>query len=74
MRKGITEWIGKWRKNGWKTASGSAVKNQDLWQRLDALQAEHQVAWHWIKGHSGHPENERVDALANAAIDELLSR
>ncbi|MEJ2681602.1 MAG: ribonuclease HI [Gammaproteobacteria bacterium] len=74
VRKGITEWIQKWRQNGWKTAGGSAVKNRDLWQKLDTLQSEHEVAWHWVKGHSGHPENERVDALANAAIDELMAR
>lgn len=68
VRKGITEWITNWRKNGWKTASKQPVKNADLWRQLDELVAEHQVAWHWVKGHSGHPDNERADQLANKGI------
>lgn len=72
VRKGITEWIAAWKARGWKTASKQPVKNRDLWERLDALAQQHQVAWHWVKGHSGHTENERVDGLANRGIDELL--
>ena len=72
VRKGITEWIVGWKAKGWKTASKQPVKNRDLWERLDALTRQHQVEWHWVKGHSGHIENERVDALANRGIDELL--
>jgi ribonuclease HI len=70
VRQGITEWLAGWKRKGWKTAAGKPVKNQELWQRLDAAAARHQVAWHWVKGHSGHDENERVDQLANKAIDE----
>ena len=71
LRKGITEWMAGWKRNGWKTASRKPVKNQDLWQRLDAEAARHEITWHWVKGHSGHPENERADQLANRGIDEL---
>lgn len=71
VRKGITEWMANWKRNGWRTASKKPVKNQELWQRLDQATAKHTVRWHWIKGHSGHPENERADALANRGIDEL---
>lgn len=71
VRKGITEWIHNWKKNGWKTAAKKAVKNADLWQQIDTLSAEHTIQWEWVKGHNGHPENERVDALANRGIDEL---
>jgi len=67
VRQGITEWMRNWVKRGWKTASGGAVKNQDLWQRLQLASDRHTIEWHWVKGHSGHPENERVDALATAA-------
>ena len=67
VRQGITEWMRNWVKRGWKTASGGAVKNQDLWQRLQLASERHAIEWHWVKGHSGHPENERVDALATAA-------
>lgn len=67
VRQGITEWLRNWVRRGWKTAAGGAVKNQDLWQRLQAASERHTIAWHWVKGHSGHPENERVDALATAA-------
>jgi ribonuclease HI len=70
VRKGITEWLANWKRKGWKTAAGKAVKNQDLWVRLDAAATRHDVSWHWVKGHSGHPENERADALANRGIDE----
>jgi ribonuclease HI len=69
--KGITEWIFGWKRNGWKTADKKPVKNADLWQKLDALRAPHEIRWVWVKGHAGHPENERADALANRGIDEL---
>lgn len=71
VRQGITGWIAKWKKNGWKTAAKKPVKNQDLWQELDRLTALHEVEWHWVKGHSGHAENELVDQAANDAIDEM---
>jgi ribonuclease HI len=73
VKKGITEWIGNWKRRGWKTADRKAVKNDDLWRRLDAAVARHEVHWHWVRGHSGHPENERADQLANQAIDEMLA-
>jgi ribonuclease HI len=68
VRGGITEWLAAWKKNGWRTTARQPVKNQDLWQALEAAAARHEVRWHWVKGHSGHPENERADTLANAAI------
>jgi ribonuclease HI len=68
VRKGITEWITNWKKNGWKTAAKKPVKNADLWQRLDEQVARHTVTWHWVKGHSGHRENEIADELANQGI------
>tara|TARA_B100000401_G_scaffold211123_1_gene142603 strand:+ start:339 stop:635 length:297 start_codon:yes stop_codon:yes gene_type:complete len=71
VRKGITEWIRSWKKRGWKTASKAPVKNQDLWLQLDTLALTHEIEWCWVKGHSGHAENDRVDALANRGIDEL---
>ncbi len=71
LRKGITEWIVNWKKRGWKTASKKPVKNADLWKQLDELVQKHQVTWHWVKGHSGHPENERADELANKGIAAL---
>lgn len=71
VRKGITEWIHGWKKKNWKNASKQPVKNADLWKTLDELSQKHEIAWHWVKGHSGHPENERVDELANEAIAEL---
>lgn len=74
VRQGITQWIHGWKKNGWKTAAKKPVKNKDLWQRLEVVLGEHSVRWHWVKGHSGHPENERVDAAANDAIDVLLDK
>jgi len=71
LRLGITEWLPQWRARGWRTADRKPVKNQDLWQRLEQAAARHDVQWHWVKGHAGHPENERADALANQGIDEL---
>jgi ribonuclease HI len=72
VRQGITEWITNWKRRGWKTADRKPVKNVDLWQRLDEAASVHQVEWHWVRGHTGHPENEQADALANQAIDEML--
>lgn len=72
LRKGITEWLQDWKRRGWKTAAKKPVKNVDLWQRLDGAVQAHDIAWHWVKGHSGHPENELADQLANEAIDEML--
>ena len=72
VMKGITEWMDSWKSRNWKTAAKKPVKNQDLWQRLDEACQKHQIEWQWVKGHSGHDENERVDALANKAIDEQL--
>jgi len=69
VKKGITEWIGNWKRNGWKTAAKRPVKNADLWRQLDQLVANHQVDWAWVKGHSGHAENERADQLANRGIE-----
>ncbi len=69
--KGITEWVPGWRSRGWKTASKQPVKNVDLWQRLDDATSRHQVRWEWVKGHNGHPENERADELARRGIAEL---
>ncbi|MBN8431908.1 ribonuclease HI [Microbulbifer salipaludis] len=71
VRQGITGWIHNWKRNGWKTANKKPVKNADLWQALDEAIAHHDVQWHWVKGHSGNPGNERADALANRGIDEL---
>jgi ribonuclease HI len=68
VMKGITTWIHSWKRRGWKTADKQPVKNEDLWRELDALRAKHEVEWHWVKGHAGHPENERADALANKGI------
>lgn len=72
VRKGITDWLPTWKNSEWRNSNKKPVKNQDLWQRLDQEVARHKVDWRWVKGHSGHPENERCDALANRAIDELL--
>jgi ribonuclease HI len=72
VRLGITEWVANWKRRGWKTSDRKPVKNQDLWEQLDALAAGHELEWHWVKGHSGVPNNERCDQLANDAIDELL--
>ncbi|MEM1243682.1 MAG: ribonuclease HI [Pseudomonadota bacterium] len=71
LRQGITQWLFKWKQNGWKSANKKPIKNQDLWQALDALTQQHQIQWHWVKGHSGHRENELADQLANDAIDQL---
>jgi ribonuclease HI len=71
VRRGITEWVKGWKARGWKTADRKPVKNQDLWERLDALAAGHKIEWRWVKGHSGIPGNERVDQLANEAIDAM---
>ncbi len=71
VRKGITEWLVNWKRKGWKTAAGKPVKNQDLWELLDTETARHDVRWHWVKGHSGHPENDRADELANRGIDDM---
>lgn len=68
VKGGVTGWIFGWKKNGWKTASKKPVKNVDLWQALDAAQARHKVTWEWVKGHAGHPENERADELARAGM------
>ena len=73
VRTGITEWLPRWKKNGWRTAARKPVVNQDLWRRLDELVQKHDVDWYWVKGHSGHVENERVDAEANSAIDTMLA-
>jgi ribonuclease HI len=74
VRKGITEWIIGWKQRGWKTADKKPVKNVDLWQRLDALRALHQVHWRWVKGHAGDPGNERADQLANRGVAEAGRR
>lgn len=68
---GIENWIHGWKRNGWRTADKRPVKNVELWQELDHLRARHELQWIWVKGHAGHPENERADALANRGIDEL---
>lgn len=73
VMNGINEWLPNWKKNGWKTSNKkSAVKNVDLWQQLDELCSRHQIRWIWVKGHAGHPENERVDELARNAIKNLM--
>jgi len=69
LRDGITQWIQTWKTNGWRTAAKKPVKNEDLWRRLDAALERHEVSWHWVKGHAGHPENERADALARSAAE-----
>ena len=71
VRRGITEWLTEWKARGWRTAARKPVKNQDLWQELDTLSAGHRIRWHWVPAHSGIPGNERVDRLANAAIDAM---
>ncbi len=74
LRKGITEWLPNWKQRGWKTANRKPVKNVDLWQALDAAVQRHEVDWRWVKGHSGHADNETADQLANQGIDEMLAR
>jgi ribonuclease HI len=71
LRKGITEWISNWKRHGWKTAGKKPVKNQDLWRALDGVIQKHHIQWHWVRGHAGHRENERVDMLARKAIPRL---
>jgi ribonuclease HI len=73
LRNGMAEWLARWKRNGWRTADRKPVKNVDLWQALDALAHRHVVRWHWVRGHAGHPENERCDALANEAIQRARS-
>ena len=74
VRKGITEWLPNWKKRGWKTAAKKPVKNKDLWQQLESAAQRHEISWHWIKGHSGHRENEIADSLANEGIDRMLDK
>ncbi len=74
VQKGISEWIHGWKRNGWKTADKKPVKNADLWQTLDQLANEHKIEWRWVKGHAGHPENERADMLANRGVDSVLAK
>ena len=69
VQKGISEWIHGWKRNGWKTADKKPVKNADLWLKLDGLAAQHRIDWRWVKGHAGHPDNERADALANLGVE-----
>jgi ribonuclease HI len=73
VRRGIIEWLPQWKARGWKTADHKPVKNQDLWQQLESAIAGHRIEWHWVRGHAGIAGNERCDALANAAIDDLLA-
>ncbi len=73
VKQGITQWIARWRRNGWRTASKQPVKNRDLWERLDAALQMHQVEWEWVRGHAGHPENERADQLANKGVRSIRS-
>lgn len=73
VRKGITEWMAGWKRNGWKTAAKKPVKNEDLWRELDNEVARHTVNWHWVKGHSGNPDNELADELANRGVEELTN-
>ncbi|MCG7657268.1 ribonuclease HI [Wielerella bovis] len=68
VKNGMENWIHGWKKNGWKTAAKKPVKNEDLWRKLDALAAQHNIQWTWVRGHTGHPENERADALANQGV------
>ncbi|OFZ97649.1 MAG: ribonuclease HI [Betaproteobacteria bacterium RIFCSPLOWO2_02_67_12] len=74
VQKGISEWIRDWKRRGWRTAAKQPVKNADLWHQLDALAQGHDIEWHWVRGHAGHAENERADALANRAIDAMKAR
>ncbi|MBF8269693.1 MAG: ribonuclease HI [Gammaproteobacteria bacterium] len=74
VKNGITQWLPGWKKKNWRTAGKKPVKNVDLWQQLDAVNSKHEIEWLWVKGHSGHPENEQADRLANQAIDVMLER
>lgn len=71
VQKGISEWVPQWKRRGWRTASKKPVKNEDLWRELDELAQQHQVEWHWVRGHAGHVENERADALANRGVQSV---
>ncbi|MFS8975629.1 ribonuclease HI [Cupriavidus necator] len=71
VQKGISEWLPGWKARGWKTADKKPVKNVDLWQELDTLAQQHQISWHWVRGHNGHPGNERADALANRGVESI---
>ncbi len=73
LRNGMTQWLTKWKNNSWRNSGKKPVKNMDLWQQLDHEVQRHKITWHWVRGHSGHPENEVADQLANRAIDELLA-
>jgi ribonuclease HI len=73
VQKGISEWLPDWKRRGWRTADKKPVKNVDLWQELERVAGRHRVTWHWVKGHAGHPENERADELANRGVDEMSS-
>ena len=73
VQQGVSEWLAGWKKNGWKTAARKPVKNDDLWRDLDALLPEHELSWHWVKGHAGHVENERADELANKGVASVAS-
>lgn len=73
VQNGISSWINGWKRNGWRTADKKPVKNEDLWRRLDEAARKHQVEWHWVKGHAGHPENERADALAREGLKEAVT-
>ncbi len=74
VRGGVTGWIAGWKRNGWRTADKKPVKNIELWQQLDAAAADHRIRWHWVKGHAGHPENERADKLARQGMAPFLTR
>ena len=74
LRNGVTQWIHGWKKRGWKTADNKPVKNEDLWKRLDAARLRHEVDWRWVKGHAGHPMNERADALARKGLEQARGR
>ena len=73
VQQGISEWVHGWKQRGWKTASKQPVKNEDLWRRLDEAVARHKIEWIWVKGHAGHPENERADQLANRGVEDILN-
>jgi ribonuclease HI len=74
VMQGVTEWMGGWKARGWKTANKDPVKNVDLWQEIDSLLGKHDINWHWVKGHAGHPGNELADALANKGVEEHLKK
>jgi ribonuclease HI len=73
LRKGIGEWLPRWKATGWRTSARKPVKNEDLWRRLEAAAERHRIEWHWVRGHAGHAENERADALANRGLDDVLA-